>query len=383
MVSSQLIELKNNGTDYYVMITQKGIMLFQRYLNIPNEIYNAETGKNEKSVLRASEVVIEEKFVQHQLALNEFVLEFRKKQGNIDYYDEKYLSGMKIIRPDGLIKIGGTDILLEQDMGTESSKQLADKWNKYRRFLTTSFDKSRRIVVVFIIKCQNAEARKSLVRRSIMDNFSQLNCDKFDIYIGTKDEMLDACFERIVPGDKERTRELAKLLSPHKFKISDGSKLKARLGTVYRYYAAAYNKQNKLMYYNPNKKRDGKFMEFLADSYDYCPMSILSKVLFHNKNSHNFDIAYSPYANMRLIPYIIVTRNIHETFRHFKECELLGIERVFITTPERLKTFKLPKALLNFDANERVYSCSDYYFEPTVREGTINDLQINGLPIKK
>ena len=127
MVSSQLIELKNNGTDYYVMITQKGIMLFQRYLNIPNEIYNAETGKNEKSVLRASEVVIEEKFVQHQLALNEFVLEFRKKQGDIDYYDEKYLSGMKIIRPDGLIKIGGTDILLEQDMGTESSKQLADK----------------------------------------------------------------------------------------------------------------------------------------------------------------------------------------------------------------------------------------------------------------
>ena len=68
MVSSQLIELKNNGTDYYVMITQKGIMLFQRYLNIPNEIYNAETGKNEKSVLRASEVVIEEKFVQHQSA---------------------------------------------------------------------------------------------------------------------------------------------------------------------------------------------------------------------------------------------------------------------------------------------------------------------------
>ena len=92
-----------------------------------NEIFNIDTKKAEKVILKAKDIIIEDKFAPHQIALNEFVLNFRAKYGKIEYFDEKFLSGMANIRPDGMIRLDNCDLYIEQDMGSETGKQLRDK----------------------------------------------------------------------------------------------------------------------------------------------------------------------------------------------------------------------------------------------------------------
>ena len=99
----------------------------QKALNLPSEVYNIDTGKNEKTILKVKDIEVEDKFASHQIALNDFVLEFKKKAGKINYFDEKFMSGLINIRPDGMIRLENADLFLEQDMGTESAKQLRDK----------------------------------------------------------------------------------------------------------------------------------------------------------------------------------------------------------------------------------------------------------------
>lgn len=380
LIEASLCTFFHTKDDYALMITQKGIDLIQKYLEIPNEIYNIDTKKQEKTILKEKDVLVEEKYIPHQTALNEFVLEFKKRFGKINYFDEKFLSGMANIRPDGMIRLENVDLFLEQDMGTESAKQLRDKWSRYRRYLATEYDGQRKIVVLFILKCQRIEERDFLVRRTILETFDQLLSNSFEIYIGEKDYLLDACFDRIIPGDKKRTKQFADLMQKQNFKISDGSKLKVKLGgAVYRYYFSSYDKKGRLLYYAPNQKHKGRFAEFLADNYDYEPMTVLSKISFHDKNSHNFDIAYSPRANLRLIGYIVLTNDIHKTYRQLKACELIGVKNVFWTTPERLIKMPLAKALITFDEQGGVWTCSDYYFEPTIKEGNINGYNHKGL----
>lgn len=378
MIEAHLIVLNIIKEKYIVSITQKGINLFQEYLNIPNETYNAETGKIEKSTLKISDVIVEDKYVNHQVSLNDFVLEFKAQYGEIEYYDEKYLSDMKIIRPDGLIRIGNVDLFLEQDMGTESFKQLCDKWNRYKRYLNVAFNGERKIVVLFILKCQNMKGRKALVRKSIFDVFSQIDSAHFEVYIGDKNEMIKAANNEI-KNKKEQTVKLVKIMQKHNFKVSKGDTLKAKLGTLYNFYIAMFDKKNRLNYYNPNKQRIGKFTEFLVDFYDNSPISVLNKIYFHHKNSHNYDIAYSPRPNLRLINYLVIVNDIHELYDHLNECELFEKERVFFTTMDRLNKMRFNQAIFTLTKSGDLMTCYDLYFEPTVKEGNIKDYKSNGV----
>ena len=382
MRQAELIRIRKQFDQYYLDITQKGLDFMKKYLDIPNETYNIERNRYEKSLLNLSDVLIEDKYIRHQVALNEFVLEYKSHYGKINYYDEKFISGLStILRPDGMIRIGNIDLYLEQDMGTENAKQLRDKWYRYRRYLSQGYRGKQKIVVLFIIKCQNPEKRDLLVRKTIMESFDQLLSNNFEIYIGTKDQLLNACYNRIIPGDKERTLELHDLMQKHKYTIRDGSILKVKLGgVVYRYYLANLDQKKRIGYYGPDSHRAGRFQEFLADNYDYSPMTVLSKVRFHQKNSKNFDIAYSGKADARLIGYIILTRDIKTLYQHMKACELLDVENVYITTPSRLKNYSLPKALIRIDKNGQAFSCANCYFDPKIKEGSIDNFSINGLP---
>ena len=383
MWKAGIIRIRKIDEKMYLDITQSGLNFVKKYLNMPNEIYNIEKNKNEKVFLNLSDVLIEDKYVKHQNALNEFVLEYKSRYGKINYFDEKFISGMtSILRPDGMIRLNNTDLYLEQDMGTESAKQLRDKWYRYRRYLSTSYTGKRKIIVLFIIKCQSdkVQGRDLLVRKTILESFDQLMSNNFEIYIGTKEEMLNACYERIIPGDKTRTLEIHNLMQKFNYKTNDGSILKVKLdGVVYRYYLANLNQKGKIGYYSPDRYKVGRFQEFLADNYDYSPMSVLSKIKFHYKNSMNFSIAYSNKANSRLIGYIVLTRNVKKLYNHMKACNLLDVENVFITTPARLKSYPLPKALIHINNEGQVFSCADYYYNPKVKEGKVDDLGVDGI----
>lgn len=64
---------------------------------------------------------MDEKIVNHQLSLNEFVLRFRDNYSfPFSYYDEKYVSQIfSDMRPDGLLKINDNYYFLEMDMCSE------------------------------------------------------------------------------------------------------------------------------------------------------------------------------------------------------------------------------------------------------------------------
>lgn len=394
MYDAGLIDYKKSDSGIPTLVLkQKGIDLLSKQLKIPKEIYDADTGKVKPGILSASKINIDEAYMNHQLALNQFVLEFSKIMKTyhnqeiakkVRYFDEAYLSQYGIIRPDGLIRIGGLDLFLEQDMGTESNAQLQTKWNRYRRFLNIEFKNNpkRKIVVLFIIDCKDSmlESRKNLIRKTIVNTFDTLLTNQFEIYIGNKKEMLETVFNRVLPGDKARTKQFLLTMKKHGYKVNDGSKLKMKLdGSVYHYYISKGN-NGKLGIYAPNPKRQGRFLEFLGDLYDYHPMSILSKIAFHNRNSHNFDLAYSPKkANQRLIGYIVVVDDVHKLYSHLKSVNLLNTHNVYFTTYKRLKYLKLPRALFNLNEKGELFSCSDEYFEPRILEDNVMNMPSDGL----
>lgn len=379
--NAKLINIRKIDNVYYLEIAQKGIDTIQRFLNIPNEIYNIERNKYEKVMMNLSDVIIEDKYVKHQTSLNEFVLEYMRLYGEeVDYYDERFISGnTTILRPDGMIRLKNADLYLEQDMGTESRKQLMEKWYRYRRYLNNGYHGKRKLIILFIINCQNEKARDLLVRKTFLDSFDQLVSNNFEMYVGTKEEILEACFKRILVGEKDRNKEIKDLMSRFNYTTADGSGLKIKLdGVIYHYYLVKKT-NGKTDYYCPNRNRIGRFQEFLCDMYDYSPMTVLSKIKFHHKNSKNFDIAYSNKSNARLIGYVIITRNIKEFYTHLKACNLIDVENVYVTTPARLKKFTLPKALLKIDPTGNVFSCQNYYYEASNLEGKIDDFGFDGM----
>lgn len=389
LIQNEFIKMNANKGTYYFEITQKAIDFIKEKFNIPTEIYDIQTSKITQGMLRANQIMIDPRLSAHQLELNQFVLEFQKKyylkyKKNIQYFDEKYLSQMTNIRPDGLIRINDLDLFLEQDMKTENSKQLSDKWNRYRRFLTFEFDQEgpRKIIVCFIVKCDERDlpGRKELIRKTIANTFDTLLSNHFDIYIDSKEKIMEMLFNKILPGQKKFTQDLIKTMKKHNYNVQDGSTLKIKLdGSVYHYYIDKRDSRGHLGYYAPNRKRSGRFLEFLADEYKYSPVSVMSKIAFHERNSHNFDIAYSKKANVRLIGYIVIIDNIHEVFTHLKTMDLIGINNVYFTTMDRLNTMKLSRALFSFKENGFIYNCPNDYFEPTDFEGIITEYKDNGL----
>lgn len=392
----KIIELTIEGDRTLVNITQKGINSLQRIMNIPNEIYDNSTGKIVKGIKSENEVKIDPRFINHQIFLNQFVLDFTKMFNaksfnyNFKYYDESYLSKYAIVRPDGLIRIGKLDLFLEEDTGTERSKQLSIKWNRYRRFLTKEFakqDDNRKIVVLFILDCEekSLKSRKLLIKRTIMEIFDKLLTNNFEIYIGTREELLNIVFNNIFVYHRIND-DIREAFKKYNYKIFNGEKLKMRLdGTYYKYYLANMDSERRIKMFKPNAKREGVFLEFLGDHYIGQPLSVLSKIQYHNKNSHLFAVAYASQLNkkelnQRLIKYVVVVDNIFKLYDDLKACELLNSPGVLFTTIERLRKFKIERALFRFDTNsERILYSNDKFFEPLLIEGNLDEFDKNGI----
>ena len=399
LVKFKLVDLrvgKRNG--YALTLTQKSLDLLVKYAQLPSEIYDIDNDVVIKTLTKISDITVTNRYVDHQTEMNEFLLQFsllacRQKIPNVQVYDEKFLSNYVNIRPDSLIRIGDLDLFVEQDMGTETLKQLNDKWNRYRRFLNFEFDSTgkRKIVVCFIVSCNGdvLEKRKDLIRRSIQNTFDTLLSEHFDIFIGTRKELLRMVFDLYLNVTAYKSgwtyQDTVKTaFEKHGFKMHDGRALKMKLdGTSYQWYLAKTDTLGHLSYFGNSKTGQGRFQEFLCDDYRYSPVSVISKIAFHHRNAKNFDIAYSTrHPDQRLIGYIVVVENLGEIYHHLKTVKLIGVRNVFFTTIPRLMTFELPHALLSFGRDGKIYSCSDEYFEANILEGDADDLGIDGIEIE-
>lgn len=379
-------------------LTALGIDILRRCFNISTIIYDAKKNRISRGYYRASDLEIAPKYIPHQANLNEFVLEFKKLGHGIPwkYYDEKYVSQYTQIRPDGLISILDTDFFLEMDMSTESSTQLFEKWDNYRRFLTSNeFSmKECKIIVLFIIEnaIRHADKSQAILEEKIKDRIAtvkftiyerilDLISDDFDIYVGTKEELLNFIKNKFIPSSRQQykiTNRIKKALEEkHGFAVAPGEKFKNQFVEDYSSF------KNKICFVSEHdmyiRKTDnlyniqyeyGKLQEFLLDEYSYEPISVINKIVYHQRDNSFYKSI--PKYN-RNISYIVVVNDIKETYKELLKVNMIEPDDVYFTTLERLETKPFHEALFKFSHTGNVYSFTNSGLNGIVTEMNVRD----------
>ena len=81
-----IITVSNSGKRYTVMITNLGIELLSAKISLNNDYFDVNTKKIRSGILKENTIKILPKFMEHQIALNQFVIDFNKLyriKGNI------------------------------------------------------------------------------------------------------------------------------------------------------------------------------------------------------------------------------------------------------------------------------------------------------------
>lgn len=352
------VDFKGNNTALF--LTSSGVEIVRYMCDLPCNIIDEKRNVIKRGYYRASELEILPRLINHQIHLNQFVINFEKyaleKKIKWKYYDEKYVSQYASIRPDGLIQLLDVDLFLEMDMNTESKKQLLDKWQNYRNFLTSrefSF-KEKKIVVLFIIDgTNNVEKRKDLIRHTIANNILDLVTGDFDIYIGTPEELLKLIFDELIPNVQQSNwrKELISnsLFSNFNFSVANGDKLKKVLNnSEYGYYIRKIDSQNNLIIEN------GKIQEYLFDDYFYRPISVLNKIAYLQRNTSIFKERYN-----RDISYVILVDDIDIAYQDLKVSDLIGVKNVYFTTLDRINNYPISSAFFQYDSLGNVHHFTD------------------------
>lgn len=352
-ISLEIVEIVEHLRGSVYFLTREGVDLLRHYFDIPTNIYDNNRGVVKRGYYRASELKISNKYINHQLSLNDFIIDFINRDIDVcwKYYDEKHISEFRTIRPDGLLNIVDTDFFLEVDMATESKNQLYEKWENYRRFLVSSeYDYiDRKIVVLFIIdNTANPKARIDLVKHTLGERLMDKIGSNFEVYVGEKDEILNILEERIRISSEGSSIDNAILKSVAKqgFSVGFGEKLeKIFNNTSYDFYCRKINENNLV------EVENGRLQEFLIDSYKYEPFSVMKKIAFLSINN-----VYHKEKLKREMTYIVVGQSEESIYRDLKILDLLVVDNVFFTTFDRLQSREFHRALFQFDFMSNVHT---------------------------
>lgn len=356
-VEMKLLEKVQHMEEDVFFLTTKGVNLMRYCFDLPTNIYNYEKGIVQRGYYRAYELRISPKYINHQLALNQFLIDFQKKEYFMywKYYDEKYISDFRNIRPDGLLKILDIDFFIEIDMATESKKQLYDKWDNYRRFLDSQEFSSleRKVVVLFVVEnTANPQARIDLIKHTLSSRLMDKIDLNFDIFVGTSNQLLDFLDYEIkvsMGQEKNEKDEILNAFEKHGFSVTLGEKLKNIFDNIeYDFYCRKLNENNHIIV--ENKKNQ----EYIIDSYKFEPFSVLKKISFLSLSN-----VYFKEKLKRKLSYIIVVDSEESIYRDLKIVDLLIVDNVYYTTLDRLKNRKFSNALFQFDFLGNVHSFKD------------------------
>ncbi|EOU1989322.1 hypothetical protein C4D27_11210 [Clostridium perfringens] len=380
-LTNELIEeVYFNINNIACFLTSTGVELVRYHCKLPSNILDEKNKVIKRGYYRAGELKIQEKLINHQIHLNQFILDFDKYMYKLNtalkdnmkltynYYDEKHVSKYIDIRPDGLIELIDVDLFLEMDMCTESKKQLKDKWKHYRSFLFNRKNKlNKKIIVLFIIDgTDSIENRKKLVKHTISSMIMDVFDNNFELYIGTRNEILSLLFQHLILKiiqSSYKMEEIKKELQKHDFHISNGDVFNRHLSNNnYEYYIRKINNRNTIVVQN------GKIQEFLFDEYLYSPFSVLNKIFYHSRNSSCFKHDYQ-----RDISYIILVNDINNLYSDLKTVDLTDIKDVYFTTLERLQKRPLYEALFQIDSMGNLYHFKNYGLQGRIFEYCLED----------
>lgn len=322
------IYFKHNN--YVLFLTTRGVDILVNEYNFNANIIDDKKRVVKRGYFRANELEMHPRLINHQVHLNQFVLDFKRISKNIDkqynsdifskiaYFDEKHISKYNSIRPDGLITAFNTDFFLEMDMSTESKKQLIEKWNNYRSFLSgrefsSTPGGNNKIVVLFIIEnSKDLDYRISLVK----ETFSQVlidkvNPDTFDIYIGSSKQILNSTFNNLLSSLEHKNSPKNKLLgvfTKEDFLVSYGYNVKKYFENIeHDYYIRKLNKDGSI------QMCENTAIEFLVNDYRDNPISVLNKITYHKKNSMIYKLSLK-----REVPLLTIVNSEEEIFGDLK-----------------------------------------------------------------
>ena len=343
-----------------IFLTRVGIDVVVNKFKIPINIVG-DNGQILRGYRRAHELKLQPKNIPHQVHLNQFMIDFKTiynyKELEIpwDYYDEKYVSQYRKIRPDGLIRMLDVDLFLEMDMSTESRAQLIDKWKNYKWFLNSVEHRNdRKVIVLFIIENTDLiENRKNLVKLTAADMVLDDINDTFEIIVGTKEELLTIVFNQLIPDIQKTNYRKANIVnvitSRHGFNVSDASTLQKKLGNQdYGFFIRKLDELNHLLIEND------RIQGYLLD---YCyrdTLSTIAKISYLDNNLTDFNYYYKWKPN-----YIIITDDLEHLYQDLKLFKLDRVKNVYYTTIKDLESNIFPHALYQFDYNGELYTFKD------------------------
>lgn len=365
------IYFKHNN--YVLFLTTRGVDILVNEYNFSANIMDDKKKVIKRGYFRANELEMHPRLINHQVHLNQFVLDFKRISKNIDkqhnsdifskieYFDEKHISKYNSIRPDGLITAFNTDFFLEMDMSTESKKQLTEKWDNYRSFLSNRESSStlgeyNKIIVLFIIEnSKDLNYRISLVK----DTFSQVLIDKldsntFDIYIGSRQQVLNAAFNNLLSSLEHKHSSKNKLLgafAKEDFLVTYGYNVKKYFENIeYDYYIRKVNKDGSI------KMCENTAIEFLINDYRDNPLSVLNKITYHKKNS----MMYKTSLN-REVALITIVNSEDEIFEDLKliNFDFDRSDNVYFINNNNLNT-NLLSGLYQIDSSGNIFKFKNY-----------------------
>lgn len=380
------IYFKHNN--YVLFLTTRGVDIIRIEYNLPSNLLDKNKQVIDRGYFRANELEMHPRLINHQVHLNQFVLDFKrycyvtdkqystKLSDKLKYSDEKHISAYTGIRPDGLLSLMDINFFIEMDMSTESKKQLEEKWANYRRFLSsksfTSSQSENKIIVLFIIEnSKDLEKRKNLVKLTasqvLLDKF---NSQYFDLYIGSSKELLNIVFNDILPSFECRSLNQNNLLSAfakEDFLISHGYNIKHRFENIeYNYYIRKANKDGTL------KIENGRPIEFLVDDYRIGSMCILNRIEYHMKNNILFKSTYK-----RDIPLLIICNSIYDIFN---DLELLDFSfdsnsLIYFVIMDEIIEHTIDKCIFQLDNFGNIYKFKDYSLKTKVYIQNIKNIE--------
>lgn len=319
--------IKQHGrkeAETYFTITSKGVNFLK--INGIMLIGNNNDITMLDEVLAPFKITVHENMVNHQLGLNEFVLDFERRYKEFEYYDEKYISQVfSKIRPDGLIKYNNTFYFLEMDMSMESTRALNTKWERYRQFLNTDEfqDITEKCKVLFILggKYTAKSNRKYQIRHNIEINLIDLICEEFDIYVDTHENLIDV----VVPNE-----ELVKIMNKNEYNVS-GLNYKNQQLNNYSFTRYTVKKV---------KESDG-VMDFVIDDFTKGNMYVIKKML-------NYYSIKEVFNQKRGLHYIVIVQSEYDALKLIKQVNG-SYPQIYFTTYERLRENPLHNALFQID----------------------------------
>lgn len=334
----QYIQLVPFIGNYAIIIDKAGYDLLKDTMLI-RELIDEDTGKVKKGYNTLKENALQPKAINHQVHLNEFVLQFEEAAKSIpvemsyEYLDEKNVSKYVYMRPDGLLttKLGKNKIefFLEMDMATESAKQLEEKWARYKTFINSKqfYNSKEKIVVLFILaNTDKINARRRLVLNTILKSFEGFN-PRFEIYVGEKNELLDLTFSLLLnkPDKRFFMKNLLNNIGAPSDLVTNLCKLSYSRNRIYCYFTIG----DQIVLY---------------DDYLGKPVSVLDKM------KHSFlTLMEVQEQTKKKSKYLLMVENIEELFEELKYLDIKQLDNFIFTTRERLETKPLNEALFTIN----------------------------------